>query len=52
MDTHPDDNAATKAFWEHYDKAEKITHAMVLPAIRWGEPSCAQINDAHSVACQ
>jgi len=46
-----DDNAATKEFWNHYDKAEKITEAMVMPRVRWGLPSDELINNAHTDAC-
>jgi hypothetical protein len=46
-----DDNAATKEFWTHYERAEKITDAMVMPRVRWGSPSDEQINNAHTDAC-
>lgn len=46
-----DDNAATKEFWNHYERAEKITDAMVMPRVRWGSPSDEHINNAHTDAC-
>jgi hypothetical protein len=46
-----DDNAATKDFWKHYEMAEKITDAMIMPHVRWGSPSDEQIDNAHTNAC-
>lgn len=46
-----DDTQATKTFWQHYEKAETITNAMVVPAVRWGQPSEELINNAHTDAC-
>lgn len=46
-----DDNAATEEFWNHYERAEKITDAMVMPRVRWGSPSDEHINNAHTDAC-
>ncbi|CAA9890785.1 conserved hypothetical protein [Candidatus Methylobacter favarea] len=43
-----DENAATKAFWNHYEKAETITNAMLLPALRWGNHSDEQLEKAHT----
>ena len=47
-----ENNTAPKAFWEHYEKAESITNAMVLPTVRWGHPSDEQIEAAHTKACE
>ncbi|OAI04900.1 hypothetical protein A1332_13825 [Methylomonas methanica] len=46
-----DDKAATKDFWKHYEMAEKITDAMVIPHVQFGTPSDDRINDAHTQAC-
>lgn len=46
-----DDNAATREFWKHYERADKITDAMIMPQVRWGSPSEDQINYAHTEAC-
>jgi uncharacterized protein DUF4942 len=47
-----ENNAAPGAFWEHYEKAETITNAMILPTVRWGHPSDEQIEAAHTKACE
>jgi hypothetical protein len=48
-----DDTQASKAFWEQYDSAEKVTRKMVMPKVRF----CNEIKDeqlvaAHLVACE
>ena len=47
-----DDAKASKDFWNQYDQAEKVTRAMVMPVIRWGDVPVETLELAHLKACE
>lgn len=53
-----DEKQGSKAFWQQFEQAEKVTKAMVIPTERWGnvrldsEDAAGKFMEAHLAACE